>query len=297
MRFVIAGASGFLGTALREALAERGDEVVRLTRRDEPSRDASRWDPARGEVDQDVVESADVVVMLAGSPIVRPWTSKVRASILSSRLSSTRTLVHAIRRCDEPPVLLTQSGTDWYGTGYRDTVLDETTPAQGDAFLTRVVHQVEDASREAEQAGARVCQLRTGAVLDRRSDTLKLMLPFFKLGLGGKVADGSQYFPIISLRDWVRAVLHLADTAEAHGPHNLAAPEPATNAEFTAALGEALHRPTVAFLPRPLLEKAAGDLSGVLLNSLRVVPRKLLEHGFTFRDRTVDEVVAAALRR
>lgn len=296
MKFVIAGGTGFLGTALREALAERNDEVVRLTRRDDPSRDASRWDPARGEVDQSVIESADVVVSVAGSPIVRPWTSRVRNSILSSRLSSTRTLADAIKRCAEPPVFLAQSGTDWYGTGRGDTVLDESTPSQGTSFLTRVVQQVEDASTEAERAGARVCQLRTGAVLDRRSGALKLMLPFFKLGLGGKVSDGSQYFPVISLRDWVRAVLHLGETPQARGPHNLASPEPATNAEFTAALGEALHRPTVAFLPRPLLETGAGDLSGVLLNSLRVTPSKLLAQGFDFRDRTVDEVVASALR-
>jgi len=295
MRYVMAGASGFLGTALREALAEQGDEVVRLTRGEDPSVDSSTWDPQRGQVDQSIIESADVVVHLAGSPIVRPWTAGVRESILSSRLSTARTLAKAVARCEKPPALLVQSGTDRYGSGHGDAVIDESTPPRRGGFLTRVVEQVEDSAAVAERSGARVCHLRTGAVIARGSGAMKVMLPFFRLGLGGRVADGSQYFPVVSLRDWVGAVQHLARDTSAHGPHNLTAPEPPTNAEFTKAMGAALHRPTRMVLPRPVLEKGFGELSEVLLNSLRVVPAKLQSEGFEFQDRTVDEVIAAAL--
>ncbi len=296
MRYLIAGSSGFLGTALREALAREGHEVVRLMRGASPSPYDSRWDPAAGQVDQQVVESADVVVNVAGSPIVRPWTAPVRDSIMNSRVSTTRTLSRAVARCSDPPVLLAQSGTDRYGSGHGDAVLDESTVPQGGSFLTRVLEEVEGATAEAESAGARVCHMRTGAVLSRGSGAFKVMLPFFQLGVGGRVADGRQYFPVISLRDWVRAAIHLGGDESARGPHNFTAPEPPTNAEFTAALGQALRRPTVTFLPRPLLEKGFGDLAQVLLNSLRVVPDRLLAEGFEFRDRTVDEVVVTALR-
>ncbi|HET7326304.1 MAG TPA: TIGR01777 family oxidoreductase [Nocardioidaceae bacterium] len=297
MKVVIAGSSGFLGTALRAALAEHGHDVTRLVRGEAPAATASRWDPARGQVDQSVIESADVVVNVAGAPIIRPWTAATREAIRSSRVSATRTLARAVAGCDAPPVLLAQSGTDWYGVGHGDTVLDESADTVGDALLARVTSEVEDATAEADQAGARVCQLRTGAVLDRRAGAMKLMLPFFRLGVAGRVGDGSQYFPVISLRDWVRAVLHLAQTDSARGPHNLVAPEPPTNAEFTAAMGQALHRPTKVAMPAVVFEKAFGELSQVLLNSLRVAPAKLQAEGFTFTDRTVDDVVAAALGR
>lgn len=296
MRFVIAGSSGFLGTALRTALAEQGHNVTRLVRGEAAGATASRWDPARGQVDQAVIESADVVINLAGAPIVRPWTSSHRDAIRSSRVSTAGTLARAVAVCERPPALLVQSGTDWYGVGRGDTVLDESAGSVGDALLTNVVKEVEDTTADAEQAGARVCHLRTGAVLDRRSTAMKLMLPFFRAGVAGRLGDGGQYFPVISLRDWVGAVLHLAQTDTARGPHNLAAPEPPTNAEFTAAVGEALHRPTRLAMPAVVFEKAFGDLSLVLLNSLRAVPAKLQSEGFTFKDQVVDEVVAAALR-
>jgi uncharacterized protein len=295
MRFVIAGSSGFLGTALREACARDGHEVVRLVRGDSSSPYDSRWDPANGQVDQQVVESADVVINVAGSPVVRLWTDSARRSITDSRVSTTSTLAQAVARCTHPPVLLAQSGSDRYGFGTGDEVLEESAPPRQRAFLLEVLDKVEEATVDAQRAGARVCQLRTGAVLARGSGAFKVMLPFFRLGVGGRVADGRQYFPVISLRDWVAAVLHLATHDTSHGPYNLSAPEPPTNAEFTAAMGRALHRPTRMLLPRPVLTTGFGDLSQMLLNSVRAVPAKLLAEGFEFRDRTVDEVVRAAL--
>jgi uncharacterized protein len=295
MRFVIAGSSGFLGTALRERLARDGHEVIRLVRGEPPSSSASRWDPTSGQVDRSVIESADVVVNLAGSPIVRPWTARRRDSIMSSRVLTTRTLATAIAASTDPPVLVAQSGTDAYGAGYGDTVLTEDMPRRGDTFLARVVEESESATEPARAAGARVCHLRSGVVLDRRSETLKIMLPFFWIGVAGRVGDGRQYFPVISLRDWLDAVLHLVHNETSAGPYNLTLPDPPTNAEFTKALGAALHRPTVTVLPASLVRFGAGDLSMMLLNSARAVPRRLLDKGFTFADPTVEDAIASAL--
>jgi uncharacterized protein (TIGR01777 family) len=208
---------------------------------------------------------------------------------------TTRTLATAIAACSDPPVLLAQGGTDAYGPGYDDTILTEDTPRRGDSFLARVVEQVESATEPAKAAGARVCHLRSGVVLDRRSETLRIMLPFFWIGVAGRVGDGRQYFPVISLRDWLDAVLHLVHSESSAGPYNLTLPEPPTNAEFTKALGAALHRPTVTVLPAAVVRVGAGELSSMLLNSARVVPKRLLDEGFTFADPSVERAIASAL--
>ncbi|MPZ96301.1 MAG: TIGR01777 family protein [Propionibacteriales bacterium] len=295
MKYLIAGSSGFLGTGLRAALADHGDEVTRLVRRQPVSAYESQWDPYTRQVDQRFVDNADVVVAIAGAPIVRPWTSGRRRAIYDSRLAATRTLANAISRSEQPPAFLVQSGVAAYGTYRADTVVDEDDPGEGTGFLRRVVLAVEDAAAEATPAGARVCLLRTGAVLHKSGGALKLMLPAFRLGIAGQVGDGRQYFPAISRRDWVGAVIHLAEDSEASGPFILTAPEPPTNAEFTQAVARALHRPARLRVPGVVFEKTAGELAGELLGSMRAVPRRLIESGYEFQDRTIDEVVAAAL--
>jgi uncharacterized protein (TIGR01777 family) len=296
MRFVIAGSSGFLGTALRERLAEEGHDVTRLVRGEASGRRSSRWDPASGYVDQQVIEVADVVVTLAGAPIIRPWTRARRQAILDSRVSSTNTLATAVAACPDPPAFMAQSGTDVYGNGRGDTVLTESDPGEGSGLLRRVARDCEAAAAQAEARGARVCLLRSGAVLDKRGGAMRAMLPIFRLGLGGRVADGRQYFPVVSLRDWVSAVLHLAQSPDLGGAFNLTGPHPPTNAEFTDALGRALHRPTRLVAPGFVLERALGELAGLLSGSMRAVPSRLLASGFEFADPTVDDVVTQALR-
>ncbi|MDQ3275959.1 MAG: TIGR01777 family oxidoreductase [Actinomycetota bacterium] len=297
MRFVIAGASGFLGTALRAALAERGHEVVRLVRADSPSALDSRWDPSAGRVDRDLIGAADVVVNLAGAPLARPWTSSYRQTILQSRIATTRTLAEAVAAADKKPAFVAQSAIGFYGNERGDTVLEETTPAEGDGFLRRVVQRWEAACAPAEQAGARVCRLRTGVVLDRRGGVLQLMLPLFRLGLAGRLGSGRQYFSAVSLDDWVDATIFLAEHDSAAGPFNVVGPQPPTNAEFTKALAGAVHRPAKIAVPAVVLRTALGEASGELLGSLRVLPVALEEAGYTFRCRSIDELVRAALVR
>jgi hypothetical protein len=298
MRYVVAGSSGFLGTALREALAHAGHEVVRLSRGTSLSAYDSQWDPQAGQVDLDVIGSADVVVNLAGAQMIRPWTTARRQLIRSSRVDTTATLAQAIAATDRKPVFLCQSGTDAYGTDRGDTVLSEETPppAADSGFLHQVVRDWEAATEPAREAGARVCLLRTGAALSRRGGALHVMLPPFRLGLGGRAGSGQQYFPALSLADWVRAVLFLGGHESASGPFNLTGPVPVTNAEFTQALGRALHRPTRMVLPEPVLRRLFGELSSMLLGSHRAVPRALEAAGFEFHHRTVDDIVAAALK-
>ncbi len=297
MRFVIAGASGFLGTALRAALARRGHEVVRLVRADSPSTMDSRWDPYNGMVDRDVIGAADVVVNLAGAQLARPWTSSYRQTILKSRVATTRTLAEAVAAADDKPALIAQSAIGVYGSDRGDTVLEETTPREGEGFLRRVVEKWEAACAPAEQAGARVCVLRTGVVLDKRGGVLQLMLPLFRLGLAGRLGSGRQYFSAVSLDDWVDATIFLAEHDSAAGPFNVVGPQPPTNAEFTKALAGALHRPAKLAVPAVVLRTALGEASGELLGSLRVFPVAVKEAGYSFQHRTIAEIVQAALAR
>ncbi|MGH3355744.1 MAG: TIGR01777 family oxidoreductase [Nocardioidaceae bacterium] len=295
MRYVIAGSSGFLGSALRDGLARAGHDVVRLVRSDSPSTYASRWDPNEGSVDLDVIESADVVVNLAGSPLARPWTSGQRRAVRDSRVNTTATLANAIASVGSRPAFLAQSAIAAYGSDRGDTVLSESTEPAGGGFLHNVVGEWESATEPAERAGARVCHLRTGVVMDRRGGPMPLMLPAFRLGLAGPLGSGEQYFSVVSLEDWVAAVLFLGAEDTASGAFNLTAPVPPTNAEFTAEMGRRLHRPTRIRVPAVVLRTALGELSGEVLGSLRVVPSRLEEAGFDFRHRDVEQVVAAGL--
>lgn len=300
MRYVIAGSSGFLGTALRDAFARDGHEVVRLLRGDSPSPSDSRWDPASGQVDLDVIASADVVVNVAGASLARPWTSSHKEAIRQSRVDTTSTLARAIADVGGGPAFLAQSAIAAYGSDRGDTVLEESTPAEGGGFLHGVVRDWEAAAAPAVKAGARVCHMRTGVVIDRRGGPLPLMLPAFRLGLGGPIGSGDQYFSVISLHDWVCAVRFLGAAGERgddkpSGEFNLTAPLPPTNEEFTNALGAKLHRPTKLRVPAVVLEKTLGELSGEILGSLRVVPAGLEKAGYRFQHRSVDAILDAAL--
>lgn len=296
MRIVIAGASGFLGQSLREHLARRGHGVVRLVRGEPVSQDESRWDPARRTVDQQVIESADVVVNVAGASFVRwPFTESYKKEFTDSRVLSTRTLAEAIARSERKPAFLAQNGTSIYGDR-GDEVLTESSPEGDDgSFLNAVTKPWQAAAQPAVDAGARVCIMRTSFVLDRRGGSFKPLLWMFRLGLGGPAADGSQYFSTISLQDWLRAVTFLAEHDECSGVYNLTGPNPTTNAEFVKELGRMLHRPTVLRVPGAPIRTVFPELAPELLSSFRVEPVRLQEQGFEFEHRTVNERLAAAL--
>lgn len=296
MFVVVGGASGFLGSALVDHLRSRGHRVTRLVRGDAADDDASHWDPARGTVDQSLIDHADVVINLSGASVAHwPWTRAYKKKILTSRLNCTSTLAETVAAAPHPPVFLSASGMSVYGNDRGDEELTEQSAA-GDGFLAGVVRQWEGAAQPAIDAGARVCFLRTSLVLDNSGGTLALLLPLFKLGVGCRVGSGRQYFSVMSLTDWVRGVEFLATNDSSSGPYNFANPHPVTNAAFTKALGRALRRPTVLAMPAFALRRFAGEPAGALLGSLRIVPRALQDDGFGFADPDIDAVISTALK-
>ncbi len=297
MRIVIAGASGFLGQAWRAHLAGQGHDVVRLVRGEALSPNESAWDPYSGRVDQSVVDGADVVANLAGAPIARwPWTAAYRQTLRDSRVFTTRTLAEAVARSPRPPAFLAQSGIAGYGDR-GDEALTETSDTPADTVLGRITREWEAATAPAADAGARVCIMRTAVVLDKRGGALKPLHLLFGTGLGGPLGDGRQYFPTISLDDWVRAATFLAEQDGTSGVYVLAGPGTTTNAEFTDELGRLLHRPTRLRVPAWPMRTVLGELSNELLGSVRVEPEHLLADGFEFAHPTLTDRLSAGLGR
>lgn len=295
MRVVIAGASGFLGTHLTEHLRVGGHDVTQLVRRQAGSSRESRWDPYAGEVDQSLIDRSDVVVNLAGVNVAgNPHSSKRADEVLKSRVTTTDVLARAVARAERPPAFLAGNGISWYGD-HGSQELTEDSESRGDAFLTIVSRKWQAAAAPAVKAGARVCVLRTAPVMDRSSSPLKELRRLFSLGLGARVGNGHQFFPMISLRDWVGAVSYLAESRDVSGEFNLCCPKTPTNAEFTRTLADAVNRPAFLFVPAPFLKVAAGRMAPELLGSLNVRPAALERAGYDFQDVDVREVLAAAL--
>lgn len=295
MHVVVAGASGFLGTHLTAELAQRGHRVTRLVR-GHPGPGDSRWDPYAGTIDAALVEAADVVVNLAGSPTAgNPHSARWARALLESRVTTTRLLAETIAGAATPPAYLAGNGISYYGDHGAQPVTEDA-DSRGDALLTRVTRAWQAATEPAAAAGARVVVLRTSPVLDRRSPPLKQLLLPFRLGLGARLGDGRQHFPVISRRDWVGAVCFLAETtAPVSGPVNLCCPQTPTNGEFTRAVADAVHRPAFLAAPRLVLRPAAGAMAPELLNSVNAVPAALQAAGYEFADHDIRDVVASAL--
>lgn len=296
MRFVIAGGSGFLGSHLIDQLrSSGGHEVTQLVRRAPSSPDQSQWRPAEGVIDADVVAAADVVVNLAGSPTVgNPHSSRWRRELRESRVSTTRLLAETIAETGGGATFLAGNATGYYGDHGREPVT-EASDSRGDSLMTRVTREWQAVTEPAAAAGARVCLLRTAPVMDREVPPLKQLRVLFRLGLGARLGDGQQYFPLVSLRDWLSAVTLLATDQQAEGPFNLCCPETPTNAEFTAALARLVSRPAFLVAPRRVLAVAGGDAAPELLNSTNARPQALLDRGYEFADRDVTSVLATGL--
>jgi uncharacterized protein len=296
-RVVVTGSSGLIGSAVATSLVRSGLEVTRLVRR--PPRTAAEvsWDPLApdGGISPDALRSADAVIHLAGAGVADGrWTEARKAQIRDSRVQGTQALVSVLGAMDNPPgVLLSGSAIGWYGdTDGRE--VDESAPA-GSGFLADVVREWEAATEPAAKAGIRVVNLRTGLVLSRRGGILARLVPLFRLGLGARLGPGTQYLSWITLTDEVGAIRFLLDRSEESGPVNLTAPQPVTNAAFTAALGTALHRPAVLRVPAVALRTGLGEVSSELLGSARVLPRRLEQAGFSFRHPEISGGMAAEL--
>jgi uncharacterized protein len=294
MRIAITGASGLIGSALEPALLERGHDVVRLVRRAPVGANEIRWDPAGAELDIAALEGVGAIVHLAGENIGQRWTAERRREVLASRLDGTTLVAEAVAALDPRPVLLCASAVGFYGQR-GDTVLTESAP-QGEGFLADVVQAWESAAGLARDAGARVVHYRQAPILARREGMLQRMLLPFRLGLGGRVGSGDQWWSWVAIDDIVAGYVFALDHP-VEGVFNLASPEPLRNRDFVRTLGRALHRPTVFPLPATAVKLVWGDMGEeFLLGGQRAVPERLLDAGFAFAYPTLDRALEHVLQ-
>lgn len=291
----IAGASGFIGSALASSLEGSGTRVVRLVRREARDPNEVSWDPANETIDERALEGIEAVVHLAGSDLVGRWTERRKAEIRDSRVAGTRTLARGVARLDRPPhVLVSGSGIGYYGDR-GDEPLDEGS-RPGDDFLARTALEWEGATAPAEEAGIRVVHQRHGPVIGAGGGLITPMLLPFRLGIGGVLGSGRQWVSWISLHDAVEAIRFVIATPRLRGAVNAVAPEPVRNAELTRALARELRRPALIRVPAFALRLMYGEMAdAMILASQRVSPDRLSDAGFVYRHPRVDEALRAAL--
>ena len=276
-RIAVTGSSGLIGSALVGHLKEQGYEVQRLVRRKATTNEEITWDPQAGTVDLDALDGVHGVIHLAGAGVGdKRWTKKYRATILNSRLLGTTAIAHAVEKV-KPSVFISASAIGYYGeTGNRAVTENDRV---GDDFLATVCREWEAA---ADLAGSvRTVKIRTGLVLDPVGGALGRMLPLFRLGVGGKLGSGNQWWSWITLHDEINAITHLLNSSLS-GPVNLTSPFPVTNQEFTGTLARSLHRPALFPVPGFALKIALGGFSTEILGSKKVLPSVLSEDGFAF---------------
>ena len=299
MTFLIAGASGLVGRALGAFLQTQGHTVLRLVRRATTSADEVFWNPASGEIHGQAMRGVDVVVNLAGANIAEGrWTEERKTALRRSRIDSTRTLVTAMAAIKSerlrPFVFISASATGFYGSR-GDEQLDEQAAA-GSGFLAELCADWEREAVAAEELGVRVVRLRTGVVLTPAGGALAKLLPVFSAGLGGRLGCGQRWMSWISLDDLVGAIYHAVLNWRCDGPVNAVAPQPVTNAEFTATLARVLHRPALLPVPPCVLSLALGEMADeTLLSSARVQPAKLQEAGYRFRHENLEKALRSSL--
>ena len=302
MKVVVTGATGTIGQALVSALRERGDQIVVLSRNPAKSSqalggdvEAHTWsEPERETAPPGVFKGADAVIHLAGEPVDQRWSDDAKRRIRDSRELGTRNLVAGMKAAGtQLQTFVSASASGYYGARGDEPVGESEPP--GDDFLADVVVRWEREAQAAEEIGVRVAMLRTGVVLSPEGGALGRMLTPFKLGVGGPIAGGRQYIPWLHVDDVVGAYLFALDTEDATGPINLAAPHPATNKEFSKALGKVLKRPAFAPVPGLALKALYGEMSTIVVNGVRMVPARLEELGYEFRRPDLRDALAAAV--
>ncbi|MFG2371794.1 TIGR01777 family oxidoreductase [Streptomyces sp. NPDC048504] len=294
-RIAVTGASGLIGSALVRSLTADGHEVVRLVRRAARGADEVCWDPEGQYVDAAGLDGCDAVVNLAGAGVGdHRWTDAYKKQIRDSRVLGTAALAEAVAALDRPPrVWVNGSAIGFYGeTG--DRAVDESAPP-GDGFLPSLCVEWEEATAPVREAGVRTVFARTGLVVAREGGAWAKLFPLYKAGLGGRFGNGRQYWSFVALHDEVAAIRHLIDTDGLSGPFNLTAPNPLTNREISAAMGRVMRRPSLFTVPAPALKLVLGEMSGDVLGSQRVLPKRLLESGFTFAFPEIEGAIRAAL--
>lgn len=281
---LVSGSRGLIGSALVPALEEGGYRVWRLVRSGGSSGDEVRWDPSSGTIDAAGLEGVDAVVHLAGESIAEGrWTPAKKARILESRVQGTSLLSATVAGLPRPPrVMVSTSAVGYYGDRGNELLREDS--GAGSDFLARVCQEWERAADPARAAGIRVVRPRIGIVLSPEGGALGKTLPIFKLGAGGRIGSGRQYWPWVALDDVVGAILHALSTESLEGPVNVGSPNPLTNAEYTKILGHVLNRPTVFPFPAPAARLMLGEVAdALLLASQRMEPAKLKETNYQFR--------------
>jgi uncharacterized protein (TIGR01777 family) len=289
VRVLISGATGLIGTELAKQLTDLGHTPVRLVRRKPAGENEVFIDAAKGELDFSVMNSIDAVVNLAGATTGKiPWTMKYMKEIVDSRLDTTRLLVEAINSASNPPkVLISGSASGIYGDR-GDEWLDESS-TKGEGFLSDLAFAWEE---EAKLAKTRVVLIRTTMVMSKKLGALGKLIPLIKLGVGGPLGSGKQWWAWISLQDQARAIIHLIENQQATGAFNITAPEPATCEQIIHALGKALHRPTFFRVPAWVMNLVIGIAAReLLLCSQKMSAEKLISSGYKFNHPTLREVV------
>lgn len=287
----VTGSSGLIGGALVSHLTGRGDRVVRLVRRAPATPTEIRWDPASRHLDPAALDGVDAVVNLGGAGIGdKRWTAARKREIIDSRVDGTHAVATAIAESGRPIRLVSGSAIGFYGNR-GDDELTEDSPA-GEGFTTEVVRAWEGATAPAEDAGAAVAYARSGIVLAPEGGAMGRVLPLARLGLGGPLGSGRQWWPWITLVDEVRALTHLVDHPALTGPVNVVGPHPDRQRDIMKALGAALRRPALLPAPRPALKAVLGEFAAEVLDSHRVLPTRLEQDGFTFEHPRLADAMA-----
>jgi uncharacterized protein len=302
VRVLVTGASGLIGSALCDALFARGDDVVGLSRDPSRSRAANprvtwhKWEPTLERPDPSAFEDVEGVVHLLGERIDQKWTGEAKQRIMESRRQGTHNLVGTIEALEQPPkVLISQSAVGYYGDRGSDEV-DERDGPSGESFDSQVVQAWEAAAHELDKTGVRLVIVRTGQVLASEGGMLGEMLTPFKLGVGGPLAGGDQYLSWIHIDDEIGILLWALDNEGVSGTINATAPYPATNKDFSKALGRALNRPAVMPVPGLVLDLKFGKEFGqVLRGGQRVIPKRTRELGYKFKYPQLDEALSDVL--
>lgn len=300
MNVLVSGATGLIGSTLVSELEGGGHRVTGLTRSPKSADDA-RWDPEAGEIEASRLEGVEAVVHLAGESIfggpTDRWTPEKKRRILESRRQGTRLLAETIASLPSPPrVMVSASAVGYYGDRGNELLREESGP--GTDFLSEVCREWEAAAEPAREAGIRVVHPRIGIVLSPRGGALGTTLPIFKLGGGGKIGSGRQWWSWVALDDVVGSIVHALNNEAVSGPVNVGSPNPTTNAEYTKVLGRVLNRPAMFPLPAPAARIMLGEVAdALLLASQRMEPAKLKATGYEFRYPQLDGALRHLLGR
>lgn len=289
MKVLVTGATGLVGSELGPFLTRHGHEVYRLTRSTPREARDIAWNPSTNEIPKARIDGSDVVIHLAGENIAgRRWNAKFKQELRDSRIDSTRFLCETLAKLEQKPkTLLCASAVGYYGDRGTDW-LNETSAA-GHGFLPDLCRDWEDACQPARDAGIRVVQMRFGIILSAKGGPLTKMLTPFRMGAGGIIGSGNQYWSWVSIDDVVGAIIFCINQPNLSGPVNVTAPCPVTNHDFTKTLGAVLHRPTIIPMPALAARYAFGEMAdALLLASARVMPNRLSESGYRFQFPTLE---------